>query len=1249
MRRARAELEARAAQLYRARSDAPEVLRPATFAARGRRDAAMPDAAMPDAAPPPMPRRARDAASLDYSLMFFSAAAGETARPGLYDLVQRAARFADARGFAGIWLPERHFHPFGGPYPTPSVLAAAIATQTRHIRLRAGSVVLPLHHPAGVAEAWSMVDNLSAGRVEIAFGSGWNPNDFVLSPDTFADARGVLRRRVDEVRALWRGEPVAYANGRGETTQVRTYPRPLQAELPVWISVTGNPDSFAWAGGAGYNVLTMLLGGEIDDVAPKIAAYRAARAAAGLDPEDGRVALMLHTFVHPDGDHARATIRAPFMDYVRSSVDVQRHGSDEGRALSATQREQLVAYAFERYTRSAALFGSAAECRPLLDRVAAAGVDEVACLIDFGVAEDAVLAALEHLDALRPRRAPPSPRPDETPTESAAADAAEPIAIIGMSGRFPGAPDLDAFWDNLRAGRVATAPPPPGRGDPAAIPAGGFLDDLDGFDAALFGIAPAEAAAMDPHQRVFLEQVWAALEDAALRPGALRGSDTGVFAAVYSGSHAASLRARGVPLDGLEVAGAVLSMVPNRTSFAFDWTGPSEAVNTACSSGLVAVHRAAAALRAGECSLAVAGGVSLLLAAEETAALGRLGVLSPTGVCRAFDRDADGQVRGEGAGVVVLKRLADATRDGDPVHAVLRGSHVNHGGARGASLTLPNPRLQAACVTAALARAGVGAARIGYVEAHGAGTAVGDMAELSALDQALGRDGAPVLVGSVKANIGALDAAGGIAGLLRAVLALRHGTVPPAANRHHDPDGYDPAGRLRFPDRPAPFPTAADGRRYAGVHAYGLGGTNAHLVLASAPPVPARAPSGAAACVVTLSARTETALRATRARLRDWLAARLADDTAPPLADIAHTLAVGRERFDHVWQAEVSSLDALRDALASDSATEVAAASPPSGGRRVALPGIAFARAETPAEDSVVGAFYDYVTRAESLADEDVFLTLAPLPAIVPGFSWTRTFQDPRAHAAHWAMLQAAQHEMRDVLFEDVEFARVRTMMDFGCGVGTDLVRLARAHPHLRGHGYTISPRQAGLAASRIAAAGLGGRLDVRCRDSARAPFPATCELIFGLEVAHHIADKEALFANIAAHLAPDGWLILADCAADTLAPIELPEVGSYTSAKADYADLLARHGLEVTSCVDASAEIANFLHDPGLETMIAAEAARGTAEAVARMAAVQRSWDGFGRALREGVLSYLLITARRRPDGRGVAARNRAELGVTP
>ncbi|MBU8536762.1 MupA/Atu3671 family FMN-dependent luciferase-like monooxygenase [Falsiroseomonas tokyonensis] len=1170
---------------------------------------------------------------LDFTLMFFSAEASEAPRPDLYATLLAAARRADELGFPALWLPERHFSPFGGPYPEPSVLAAALATQTRRIRLRAGSVVLPLHHPVAVAERWAMVDNLSNGRVDIAFGSGWNPRDFVLAPQNFADRTALLQRRVEEVRRLWRGEAVEFAGPEGQPTPVRLLPRPVQAELPVWISSTGNPESFARAGAMGANLLTMLIGTELDDLPPKIARYRAARAAAGHDA--GLVTLMLHTLVHEDGAMVRDAARAPFRNYVRGALESQRMAHAAGRLLTPEQREQMTGFAAERYARGAALFGTPEDCAPLLARVVRAGVDEVACLVDFGVPESLLLEGLPHLARL----AAPMGAMHQPAAAAVAADA--PIAIIGMACRFPGAPDVEAYWAQIAEGRSALAPPPHGRG--TALPRGGFLDDVEGFDAARFGIAPAEAAAMDPHQRLLLETTDAALQDAALDVTKLRGSETGIFAAFYSTSFAEHAAGEA---DGVAITGRVPSMAANRISYLFDWSGPSERVDTACSSGLVAIHRAAAALRAGECGVAVAAGVSLLLSDAESAALAKLGILSPSGACRAFDATADGQVRGEGVGALVLKPLADALRDGDPVQAVLRGSAVNHGGARSGSLTLPGVRSQAACIGQAIRAAGLAASDIAYVEAHGAGTPAGDLAEVRALEQALaGRAPGSVAVGSAKPLIGSLDAAGGIAAAIKAALMLRHGTLPPLPHPPTPPETFDgEASPLRFADATAPWQGGA-----VLVHGYGLGGVNADLVLEAAPAAAQRAVPPAPVTIEVTAPDAET-LRALLARLRDWCA-----ETTATLADIAATLAT-RPRGAWRWRspplADVAALhEVLREAQPEPTPAGPPPA-PPVEGRRVPMPVAPPRRMHFPLFEKPAGAvatFYDFVTRAEAVGDDEVFLTLAPFEKIVPGFSWTRCFQDPAANPAHWRLLQQAQREMRAVLFAPVDFTRVRRVLDFGCGLATDLMALAAAHPHLRADGCTISAAQAAAGQARVAARGLAERVAIHHRDSAGDGFPGgPYDLILGFEVAHHIRDKDALFRNIATHLSkPAGLLLLADCVANTVAPIDLPELGAFTPDRDSYAALLARHGIAIRDWIDISIEIANFLTDPELDAMLGQEAvaARGTARAASMplAAAVQRSWDGFGVALREGLVSYVLVTAA--PDPAASAAQNRAAM----
>lgn len=355
-----------------------------------------------------------------FSLFYFATDEGGPAAEK-YRLLLDGARFADANGFEAVWTPERHFHAFGGLYPNPSVTSAALAAITDQIQIRAGSVVLPLHHPVRVAEEWSVVDNLSKGRVGISFASGWQANDFVLAPDSYRNSKEIMIREIETVRKLWRGETVMYRNGKGEEIPVKILPRPIQRELPVWITAAGNPETFRMAGESGANVLTHLLGQSVDAVAEKIRVYRDAWQRRG-HPGQGRVTLMLHTFVGENLDAVRETVRKPFSDYLRSSVDLIKNAPSafptfapnrspsvaldqamKTGKFSEADMEALVAHAFDRYFETSALFGTPEICSRMVERLKKVGVDEVACLIDFGVGADAVLDSLRHLNELRER------------------------------------------------------------------------------------------------------------------------------------------------------------------------------------------------------------------------------------------------------------------------------------------------------------------------------------------------------------------------------------------------------------------------------------------------------------------------------------------------------------------------------------------------------------------------------------------------------------------------------------------------------------------------------------------------------------------------------------------------------------------------------------------------------------------------------------------------------------------------------
>ncbi|MEO1133476.1 MAG: LLM class flavin-dependent oxidoreductase [Cyanobacteria bacterium J06639_1] len=337
---------------------------------------------------------------MNFSLIYFSSDETELG-DRKYQLLLEGAKFADRHGFTGIWLPERHFHPFGGLYPSPSVLCAALATITERIRLRSGSVVMPLNSPLRVAEQWAIIDNLSGGRVDLAFARGWNANDFVLNPAAYENNRDELFSGIEQVRKLWRGEAISVPNGVGDLVDIRTYPSPVQPELPVWITCSGGKERFIEAGASGSNILTALLFQEIEELEEKLAAYREARATHGHDPDSGQVTLMLHTFVGEDLEDVRDRVRVPFTNYLRTSVNLWSRGKKNVGELSDREREKLVEYAFERYFKTNALFGTPESVRPTIQRLHDIGVNEIACLLDFGVEVDAVLESLQSLDRLR--------------------------------------------------------------------------------------------------------------------------------------------------------------------------------------------------------------------------------------------------------------------------------------------------------------------------------------------------------------------------------------------------------------------------------------------------------------------------------------------------------------------------------------------------------------------------------------------------------------------------------------------------------------------------------------------------------------------------------------------------------------------------------------------------------------------------------------------------------------------------------
>ncbi|MFF9687116.1 SDR family NAD(P)-dependent oxidoreductase [Streptomyces sp. NPDC014623] len=578
-----------------------------------------------------------------------------------------------------------------------------------------------------------------------------------------------------------------------------------------------------------------------------------------------------------------------------------------------------------------------------------------------------------------PSEAGPSDEPVAGRSCAGAPGAAEPIAVIGMSGSFPQAPDLSAFWDNLYAGKDCITEIPGDRWDWRALEEdpetprgkkpvrwGGFLDGVDRFDPLFFGISPREARTMDPQQRLLLTHAWQALEDAGQAPSGLAGSDTAVLIGTAPSGYGSLVKGERAGEDGYAATGVSGSVGPNRVSYLLDLHGPSEPVETACSSSLVALHRGVELLRSGRSGLAVVGGVNTIVSPDLHIGYSRAGMLCEDGRCKTFSARADGYVRGEGVGVLVLKPLRHARRDGDRILGVIRGSAVNHGG-RAHSLTAPNPRAQADLLKSAYRDAGVDPRTVTYIEAHGTGTELGDPVELNGLKSAFGElyaetEGAPghldaparCGLGSVKSNIGHLELAAGVAGVIKVLLQMRHATLVESlhcADLNPYLDFADSPFEVVRERQPWQRPRDAEGRalpRRAGVSSFGFGGVNAHVVIeehieeraghgpagdgqerhhrteghgghaamgshadahrGTGPTAGASAPSVA---LIPLSARTEEQLVARAHALRDHLR----DGYEGRLADLAFTLQVGRDAMEERLATRVTSLTDLEHRL----------------------------------------------------------------------------------------------------------------------------------------------------------------------------------------------------------------------------------------------------------------------------------------------------------------------------------------------
>ncbi|WP_226887029.1 SDR family NAD(P)-dependent oxidoreductase [Nisaea nitritireducens] len=882
------------------------------------------------------------------------------------------------------------------------------------------------------------------------------------------------------------------------------------------------------------------------------------------------------------------------------------------------------------------------------------------------------------------------------------------VAIIGLSGRFPGAETLNAFWQNLENGVEAITEVPADRwnwretglsdgttGEKGRW--GAFLEDVHAFDPLFFKLTPKDAAQIDPQERLFLEQCWLALEQSGYAPSTLPlalKERAGVFAGITKSHIAVGPGPGAAGLVATSYSGLV-----NRVSHHLDFRGTSLAIDTMCSSSLVAIHEACEYLRHRGGKLAIAGGVNLYLAPASFDALNASHSLAKGRHCQAFRGNDTGFVPGEAVGAVVLKPLADALRDNDPIIAVISGSAVGHAGKSGA-FGAPNPSEHATVIRQALATAGLEPSAISYFESSANGQSLADAAELAAVRQVFGTEGQGGRIGSVKPNIGHAEAASGMAQLSKVLLAMRHRRIPPTLLNGIENSEID-FKRLPFDliDGVEGWSnSSAEGTLRAGISSVGAGGVHAHLIVESfaQETVDESAPDGSpypfvfsAATPERLTAVAETWIRylktcgpvdmrrlaSTLTSGREPMAARLAIVAASKseLAERLERWLAGDGAGEWCWHGDETASNANRNVETASGGTDLAGAAQSwalgkSGdlrhlfegaqpiGALPGLPGYPFERRQckfesvisspamkdTHSHENKAAEFYALGAAAAAEEFEEDYLTFAPFPERVPGFSFSRVCCNPDNFPDELAVIKERQKEMRDVLFGMAKVARCDKILDFGCGHGTDLIQLAKAHGARHLHGYTITKSQAELCTRRIQTLGLQSRVTVFHRDSGAAPFvEPDYDLIFGIEVSFHIRDKAALFSNIAASLAPDGEVLLIDYIANTRGAIFDPRVEVTVPTQDQWSETLAEAGLAISEIVDVSREISNCLYDPDIEGTVRSlpEVARDT----------WRNYANQSAALERGQISYVLmkLNKSKETDAKTIRDKNRARVAA--
>ncbi|QTD53418.1 SDR family NAD(P)-dependent oxidoreductase [Sulfidibacter corallicola] len=832
----------------------------------------------------------------------------------------------------------------------------------------------------------------------------------------------------------------------------------------------------------------------------------------------------------------------------------------------------------------------------------------------------------------------------------------EQVAIIGMAGVMPGSADPEAFWRNLFENKDLLSDikqrrwgVEPGSEEPVYA---GLLEDVAKFDAAFFNLSPKEAELMDPQQRLMLQVVWQAVEHSANPIVDFANDRTAVLIGSSNQDYKQLFQDGNGKVEALNYTGLETSMPANRIARLLNSSGPCQTMNTECATTLVALHHAANLIRSGEVDRAVVGAVNVLLHRYGFEVRDKNGLLAKDQSALPFDKDSKGYLRGEGAGAFILKRLDLAKADRDHILAVVKGSAINQS-QNALSLTAPQVASQTKVILDAWEAAAVDPATITYIETHANGYVEGDVVEAKVLKKAFSEafarrgttpSGTACAVTSVKSAIGHLEAASGVSMLLKVMLAFKHKqilgikglrTVNPRIDLRDAPffvcKETQPWENLTD-ERGRPIP------RRAGVNSFGVGGTNAHVLLEEYLDEPVQEPIRQGTPVlITVSAKTEARLKQIAANLHDHLQC----DTPTPgdLQSLAFTLHTGRQAMRERLALVVSDVAELRDGLKAFTEDRAVGfhrgtASPTPAKldpglietafaqtdlpklaawwvdgveldwaplydgvpvRKLALPTYPFAgksywlphQAQPPVHENQAVAFYSFWA-GESGADyQEEYLTFCPFPEKIPGFSLTRIFLNPAKYQKEMNFVREKQIEMRRVLFYKEDYQRIQTILDFGCGHGTDVIQFAKRYPHVRTHGFTITKDQAELGNKRIAEHNLGSRAKIFHKNSAEDRFPDMYDLIIGIEVSFHIRNKDGLFGNISSSLKPGGRVLLMDFLANLRGAIVDPNVEISIPTQAEWVELLSRHGLIIDELIDVSPEVANFLYDPEFEQHI--------------------------------------------------------------